>query len=87
MEDVISPPPAKGGGRNELPAYVSNGLVGLRVRDNPLIPGMALLSGFSGRHPVRRIEAAALIPYPLVSVRRLLDSLESLGFDGRLLDS
>ena len=65
MEDVISPPPAKGGGRNELPAYVSNGLVGLRVRDNPLIPGMALLSGFSGRHPVRRIEPAALIPYPL----------------------
>jgi protein-glucosylgalactosylhydroxylysine glucosidase len=65
MEDVISPPPVKGGGRNELPAYVSNGLVGLRVRDNPLIAGLALLSGYSGRHPVRGIEAAALIPYPL----------------------
>ena len=65
MEDVISPAPVKGGGRNELPAYLSNGVVGLRVRDNPLIAGMALLSGFSGQHAVRRIEAAALIPYPL----------------------
>jgi protein-glucosylgalactosylhydroxylysine glucosidase len=65
MHDVISPPLIKGGGRNELPAYLSNGVVGLRVRDNPLIAGMALLSGFSGQHAVRRIEAAALIPYPL----------------------
>jgi hypothetical protein len=64
MHDVISPPLIKGGGRNELPAYLSNGVVGLRVRDNPLIAGMALLSGFSGQHAVRRIEAAALIPYP-----------------------
>ena len=26
---------------------------------------MALLSGFSGQHAIRRIEAAALVPYPL----------------------
>jgi protein-glucosylgalactosylhydroxylysine glucosidase len=65
MQDVISPAPVKGGGRNELPAYLSNGVVGLRVRDNPLTAGMALLSGFSGQHAIRKIEAAALVPYPL----------------------
>ena len=65
MVRVISPALVEGGGRNELPAYLSNEVVGLRVRDNPLIAGMALFSGFSGQHAVRRIEAAALVPYPL----------------------
>jgi trehalose/maltose hydrolase-like predicted phosphorylase len=65
MDAPISPPPVVGGGRNELPAYVSNGLIGLRVRDNPLVAGMTLVSGFSGEHAVRRIEAAASAPYPL----------------------
>jgi trehalose/maltose hydrolase-like predicted phosphorylase len=44
---------------------MSNGVVGLRVRDNPLTPGMTLLSGFSGQHPERKIEAAAFAPYPI----------------------
>jgi trehalose/maltose hydrolase-like predicted phosphorylase len=65
MDAPISPPPVVGGGRNELPAYVSNGLLGLRVRDNPLVAGMTLVSGFSGEHAVRRIEAAARAPYPV----------------------
>jgi hypothetical protein len=65
MDGPISPPPVAGGAGNELPAYMSNGVVGLKVRDNPLTPGMALLSGFSGEHPERKIEAAAFAPYPL----------------------
>ena len=65
MEAPISPPPVAGSAGNELPAYMSNGVVGLKVRDNPLHPGMALLSGFSGEHPERKIEAAAFAPYPL----------------------
>jgi hypothetical protein len=44
---------------------MSNGLIGLKIRDNPLTPGMALLSGFSGEHPERKIEAAAFAPYPI----------------------
>ena len=44
---------------------MSNGLVGLRVRDVPLRAGLALVSGFAGAHPERRIEAAATAPYPL----------------------
>ena len=39
--------------------------MGLKVRDNPLSPGMTLLSGFSGEHPERKIEAAAFAPYPV----------------------
>lgn len=62
----INPPEAKGGPRNgDLPAYVVNGLIGLRVREQPLQAGMAIVSGFAGEHPERRVEAAAPAPYPL----------------------
>jgi len=54
MQGPINPPPVAGGAGNGLPAYLSNGVVGLKVRDNPLTPGMTLLSGFSGEHPNRR---------------------------------
>lgn len=65
MQRPISPPPVTGGARGELPAYLSNGVIGLRVRDNPLVAGMALVSGLTGRHPVEGIEALAPAPYPL----------------------
>ena len=58
MSTPISPKGVRGTGNRELPAYVSNGLIGLRVRDIPLMGGMALVSGFAGEHPERRIEAA-----------------------------
>ena len=61
----ISPPPETGRGERELPAYVSNGLIGLRVRDVPLTAGMAVVSGFAGEHPARHVEATAAAPYPL----------------------
>ena len=65
MSQPINPPTVRGSGRRELPAYVSNGVVGLRVRELPLTPGMTLVSGFSGEHFERRIEAAAVAPYPI----------------------
>ena len=67
MTRPLNPPRVKGSGRRELPAYLSNGVIGLRVRDNPLMAGMALLSGYSGLHPIRKIEAAAVAPYPLAA--------------------
>jgi trehalose/maltose hydrolase-like predicted phosphorylase len=67
MSKPISSLVVKGTGHKELPAYLSNGLVGLRVRDNPLAAGMALLCGYSGLHPERKIEAAAVAPYPLAA--------------------
>jgi protein-glucosylgalactosylhydroxylysine glucosidase len=65
MSGPLSPNPMRSRGESDLPAYVSNGLVGLRVRDIPLRAGMALVSGFAGEHPDRHIEAAATSPYPL----------------------
>src|SRR5688500_17820016 len=65
MSTPLSPRPATTSGRVELPAYLSNGLIGLRVLDIPLLPGMVLVNGFSGTHPVVQVEAAAQAPYPL----------------------
>jgi trehalose/maltose hydrolase-like predicted phosphorylase len=44
---------------------VSNGLVGLRVLDIPLQPGVVLVSGYTGMHPEVQVDAAANAPYPL----------------------
>ena len=65
MTTPISPPPVQGGARDELPAYVANGVVGLRVREMPLARGLTLISGYTGEHPQRRIEAIAVAPYPV----------------------
>lgn len=65
MPGPISPPSCSGTRGGALPAYVSNGLVGLRVREIPLVAGSAIVSGVAGEHCERRIEAAAPVPYPL----------------------
>lgn len=61
----INPPEEKGARNGALPAYVSNGLIGLRVREMALAPGMAMVNGVAGEDPERRIEAGAPVPYPL----------------------
>lgn len=61
----INPPVSRGDGAFALPAFVSNGLIGLRVVESPLTTGVAMLNGFVGEHPEKRIEAAARTPYPL----------------------
>ena len=61
----ISPPVARGPRGADLPAYVSNGLIGLRVRENPLMAGVCIVSGFVGEHHEKRVEAAVAGPYPL----------------------
>ncbi len=61
----ISPPRERGARERALPAYLSNGLIGLRVRENPLRAGMCIVSGFAGEHHERHVEAAAVAPYPL----------------------
>ncbi|MBV9654087.1 MAG: glycoside hydrolase family 65 protein [Acetobacteraceae bacterium] len=71
MTTPISPSPVQGNARNELPAYVANGVMGLRVRDMPLRAGFTLVSGYSGEHPQRRIEAIAVAPYPVAGDIRL----------------
>lgn len=61
----MSPPAVTQSGTNDLPAYLSNGLVGLRVMDVPLLPGAVLVNGFAGIHPEVQVEGAAEAPYPI----------------------
>lgn len=65
MSKPINPPPVPGDSTGELPAFVSNGLVGLRVRSDPLVSGACLVGGYAGEHAEKRIESAATAPYPL----------------------
>ena len=61
----ISPPPVTGPGDDGLPAYVSNGVIGLRVPAVPLRRGLAMLNGLAALHPVLGIEYSPEAPYPL----------------------
>ncbi|QNM82605.1 glycoside hydrolase family 65 protein [Sphingomonas sabuli] len=62
---IINPQTERGPLGSSLPAYVSNGLVGLRLRDLPVLPGVCIVNGVVGLDPERRIEAAAYVPFPL----------------------
>src|SRR3954470_5020387 len=65
MPVPISPPLLTEAGQHDLPPYISNGVIGLRVLDIPLLPGVVLASGYAGIHPDKEIEAAAEAPYAL----------------------
>jgi hypothetical protein len=65
MSTPLSPEPVTSSAERELPAYVSNGLVGLRVLDIPLLTGISIVNGFAGLHPQMLIEANARTPYPV----------------------
>jgi protein-glucosylgalactosylhydroxylysine glucosidase len=67
----ISPPPLTQWRPDFLPAYLSNGLIGLRVGHVPLFYGVAMLSGFEGLDPETRVEAFARVPYPLAGDIRI----------------
>jgi hypothetical protein len=65
MSEPISPAPVTDFRPDYLPAYLSNGLIGLRVREIPLRKGLAIVNGLSGQHPAAHIESAPEAPYPL----------------------
>ena len=46
------------------PAYLANGLIGLRVGQIPLLQGAALVNGFVGLSPEKGNEEYADAPYP-----------------------
>lgn len=64
-ETPLSPHRVRGARENDLPAYVGNGLVGLRIREVPLLAGACIVSGVVGLHPDDGLEAAISVPYPL----------------------
>jgi trehalose/maltose hydrolase-like predicted phosphorylase len=61
----ISPEPVADDRPDHLPPYLSNGVVGLRVRRVPLRSGLAVVSGLEGEHPVAGITCVPSVPYPL----------------------
>src|SRR3954452_2471022 len=66
MSEPISPEPVIDQGPDHLPAYVSNGVIGVRVRDVPLRTGTAAVSGLEGEHPVARVACVPRGPYPVM---------------------
>lgn len=72
----ISPPPVREYLPGYLPAYLSNGVVGLRAGRLPPLDGLAVLNGFAGVDPATGVEAFARVPYPLAG---------DLAVDGLLL--
>lgn len=53
------------------PAYLANGLIGLRIRQMPLPRGTALVGGFVGLSPEKSTEEYAEAPYPVAADIRL----------------
>ena len=49
------------------PAYLSNGMIGIRPGPNPLAAGPTAVSGYVYMHPVHRVECLAQAPYPLAT--------------------
>lgn len=65
MSVPISPPPVRRWRTEYLPAYVGNGVIGLRAPRVPFVGGVAIVNGFAGIHPTDRVESFARAPYPL----------------------
>ncbi len=65
MATPISPDPVTNHCPDYLPAYLSNGVIGLRVREIPLRNGAVVVNGLAGDDPVARVQCAPYAPYPL----------------------
>jgi trehalose/maltose hydrolase-like predicted phosphorylase len=61
----LSPSPLTGFVAGALPAYLSNGVIGLRVGQLPLRSSVAIISGFAGVDPPTGVESFAPGPYPV----------------------
>ncbi|HEX8006206.1 MAG TPA: hypothetical protein VF482_07245 [Trebonia sp.] len=65
MSEVISPEPVTAWHLGDLPPYLSNGLIGLRLGPYPLGSGVAVVSGLVAVDPAEGIPTFAQAPYPL----------------------
>src|SRR5438094_8954377 len=61
----ISPPPVGRWLPEYIPAYLSNGVIGLRAGPIPLIEGVAIVNGLAASDPVEKGEGHARAPYPI----------------------
>src|SRR4051794_20775594 len=65
MSEPLSPPPVRDYRPDYIPAYIANGLTGLRCPRIPFRGGVAMLNGFAGLDVVDGLEGFARIPFPL----------------------
>ena len=63
--EPCSPVVVEGPGDDNLPAYLSNGLIGLRVLQVPLQSGVAVVNGLAEAHESTEVEGTGRAPYPL----------------------
>src|SRR5205823_14699571 len=63
MSEPISPPPVTDYKPEYIPAYLSNGLIGLRVGRIPPIQGLAIVNGLAAIHPADEVEGFSRAPY------------------------
>jgi trehalose/maltose hydrolase-like predicted phosphorylase len=71
MSQPLSPPPLRTARPEHLPAYVSNGLIGLRCPPVPFLDGTAMVNGFAGIDPNDGVEGFSRVPYPLAADVRI----------------
>ena len=67
MSEPLSPPPVREWQPEYLPAYVANGLIGLRCGRIPFREGVAIVNGFSGLGVDDGVEGFARAPFPLAA--------------------
>lgn len=67
----ISPQPVTQYQPHDIPPYVSNGVIGLRVPQFGFQDGTACVNGYVETNPRHKIEGSAFAPYPLAADIRL----------------
>ncbi len=65
MSEPISPPPVRDYRPEYLPAYLSSGLIGVRVGRVPFLVGSSIVNGFAGADPTTGFEGFARVPFLL----------------------
>jgi protein-glucosylgalactosylhydroxylysine glucosidase len=91
VKSPISPAPMTEYQPDALPAYLSNGMMGLRVRPIPLHAGLAVINGCAGVHPVIQVTSTPFAPYPLSGDIRieqawLSDALQQITYEEQRYD-
>jgi len=74
VSEPISPPAVTDYKPEYIPAYLSNGLIGIRVGRIPLVQGLAIVNGLAAVHPADEVEGFSRAPYPIagdIAVNRI----------------
>ena len=87
----LSPPPLRRPKPEYLPAYLSNGFLGVRVGTIPLVEGLVIVSGLRAVDSVHGIETFARGPYPFsgdieINGQKMSRSLHDVRFIEQVYD-